>query len=127
MGDQSGSISNGKASTLTATRGYWGELSSGVDMTVGDDQNILFLSKAMWNAVQKDKKLTYDDQVFNLKELSDANTYKIKDQAIDVLYLESANGTTKMWVLNSPTAPIILRLEGNPQGIDIDLQQFEQK
>lgn len=127
MGDQSGSIGNGKASTLTATHGYWGELSGGVDMSVSDDQTILLLSKSMWNALQKDKKMTYDDQVYTLKELSDANSFKIKDQVIDVLYLENEGGTGKIWILNSPKAPLILRFEGNPQGVDIDLQQFEQK
>jgi len=64
---------------------------------------------------------------FILKELSDANAYKIKDKLIDVLYIETANGNSKLWVLNNPSAPLILRYEGNPQGIDIDLQQFEQK
>ena len=127
LNGESGSISNGKASTMTATHGYWGELSSGVDMAVGDDQTILFISKSMWGSLQKDKKMTYDDQVYTLKELSDANAYKLKDKLIDVLYVENAGGTSKMWILNNAAAPIILRFEGNPQGVDVELQQFEQK
>jgi len=64
MGDQgSGFVVNGKNSMQSATRGYWGELQAGQEMSVGDDQTILFLSKSMWNALNTNKKFTYRDGV----------------------------------------------------------------
>ena len=126
MQDGSGGyVINTKASIENATHGFWGELHAGEDQTMPADQNILFLSKSLWNALQKEQKLTYDDQAYTIKDQPGNSVFKIKDRPVNVLYLENATGSSRLWILNNPSAPLIVKLEGNPMGIDINLQQMD--
>jgi len=44
---------------------------------------------------------------------------------IDVIYAESENGSTKYWVLNNDAYPLLLKLSGNPGGIDVVMTGFK--
>ena len=120
-----GNVINTKNSLESAVKAYWGELPSGTDLTIPNDQSILMLSKALWNAIQKDKKFTFDDQQFTVKEQPGNAIFKLKDKPVNVIYAESANGATKAWFLNSASAPIMVKIEGNPVGIDINLDSID--
>jgi len=120
-----GNVINTKNSLETAIKGYWGELQNGSDMTMPNDQSILLLSRSLWNAIQKDKKFTLDDQQYTVKDQPGNAILKLKDKPLDVIYAESANGATKVWILNNPSAPLMLKIEGNPMGIDIFVDSIQ--
>jgi len=44
---------------------------------------------------------------------------------IDVIYAESEDGNTKYWILNNDAYPLLMKLNGNPGGIDIDVTSFK--
>ena len=102
-----------------ATRGWWGEPVAGSDMDIADEQLVLMLSKAQWNAISKDKKTEYDQQNYHVKQPSDQQSLKLNGKTLNVIMLESLNGASRVWVLNNPLFPAILKIEGNPMGIDL--------
>jgi hypothetical protein len=120
-----GNIINTKVSLDNATKGYWGQLQNGGDLTLPSDQTVLVLSKTLWAAIQKDKKFTFDDLQFTVKEQPADAIFKLKDKALNVVYAESSNAAVRVWILNSPTVPILVKIEGNPIGIDIFLESID--
>ena len=120
-----GYVINTKNSLETATKGYWGQLNPGEDMTMPSDQSIIVASKAVWNAIQKDKKFTFDDQQFTVKEQPGDAVFKLSGKPVDVIYAESTNSAVRIWLLNNPKALIMVKVEGNPVGIDITLESIQ--
>ncbi len=120
-----GAVINTKNSLESAVKGYWGDLQNGGEQTMPNDQSILLLSKSLWNAIEKDRKFTLDDQQYIVKDQPGGAIFKLKDKAVDVIYAESANGATKVWFLNNPSAPLMLKIEGNPMGIDISVDSIQ--
>ena len=102
-----------------ANRGWWGEPVSGSDMDLPDDQLVLLLSKDQWNAISKDKKTEYDQQQYTVKQPSEQQILKLNGKALNVIMLESQNGSSRVWVLNNPQFPAVVKIEGNPMGIDL--------
>jgi hypothetical protein len=126
MQDGSGGyVINTKNSLESAVKGYWGELQNGSDLTMPNDQIILMLSKSVWNSIQKDKKFTLDEQQYTVKEQPGNAIFQLKGSPINVIYAETANGATKVWFLNNPSAPLLVKIEGNPMGIDINLASID--
>ena len=117
-----GTVINTKASLDNAVHGYWGELHQGEDQTMPADQSILILSKALWSAIQKDKKFRFDEQDYVVKEQPSNAVFKINDKAVNVLYAETTTGSSRVWFLNNPSLPLLLKIEGNPMGVDVSLQ-----
>ena len=121
----SGNVINTKNSLESAVKSYWGELQNGADLTMPNDQSILMISKSVWNSIQKDKNFTLDDQQYTVKEQPGNAIFKLKDKPVNVIYAESANGATRIWLLNNPSAPFMVKIEGNPMGIDISLNSID--
>jgi hypothetical protein len=121
----SGYVINTKPSLENAIRGYWGNLNNGEDQTMPQDQTIIVASKALWNAIQKDKKFTLDDQQFIVKDQPADAIFKLNSKPVNVVYAETANAGVRVWFLNNQAAPIMLKIEGNPAGVDIFLQSID--
>ena len=114
-----------ESSLNSATRGWWGEPVAGSDMDIADEQLVLLMSKAQWNAITKDKKTEYDQQQYVVKQATDQQVLKLNGKTLNVILLESANGSSRVWVLNNPQFPAILKIEGNPMGIDLWVTSIE--
>lgn len=82
-------------------------------------------SKAQWNTIQKDKKVVYDLVSYVVKSPSEQQRFKLGEKEVNSIFLEAANGSTRIWLLNNPTIPLILRIDGNQAGPDIVLQSVE--
>jgi hypothetical protein len=107
----------------SATRGYWDQPSPGTQQEIPADQTVLLFSKAQWASLQKDKKLNFDGQTFTLKEPTEAQQLKLAGKTVDALLLENQN--CRIWILNNPTFPILLKIEGNTVGVDITVSAIE--
>jgi len=113
-----------KNSLEKATHGFWDQPTAGSDVDLSDDQAVLMLSKAQWQSLQKEKKITLDDQSFVVKTPTDQQLQKLNGKVLDVVLLEAANGY-RIWVLNNASFPMISKIEGNPRDIDLDLQSID--
>jgi hypothetical protein len=108
----------GTKSIESAAMGYWANPSPGSEEKVPDDQQVLIFSKAMWNALQTNKKMEYDQQTFSIKEPTEAQRLKLAGKNVDAILVESASGI-KMWILNDAAMPVLLKIEGNTKGPDL--------
>lgn len=106
-------------------RGYWSQPSPGMLEELPDDQTVLLFSKAQWASLQKDKKLHFDQQDYTLKTPSEQQQVQLSGKPVDALYLENQNGSTKIWVLNNASFPVLLKIEGNTAGPDIAISSME--
>jgi hypothetical protein len=112
-------------SLQSANRGLWNEPMNGMDQELPDEQTVLLFSKSSWDALQKDKKADYDMQSFTVAELKDDQQLKLNGKTVDVLLLQGENGSTRIWLLNNPSFPAILKIEGNTMGPDLELRSIE--
>lgn len=109
----------------SGTRGYWGQPSPGATEDMADDQIVLLFSKAQWQTLQKENQITFDQQTFTIKKPDEQQQLKIDGRLVDAFYLENANGSTRLWILNNAASPVLLKIEGNTQGADIAINSVE--
>jgi hypothetical protein len=108
-----------------ANRGWWGEPIAGSDVDIADEQTVLLLSKAQWKAIMGNKKMEYDQQPYTVKQPTELQQLKLNGRILNVIMLEGQNGTSRVWVLNNPDFPAVVKIEGNPMGIDLWLTAID--
>jgi len=109
----------------SGNRGFWSQPNPGTVEDLADDQVAILFSKAQWDMLQKDKKINFDQQTYTVKTPTDQQQLKISGKTVDAYYLESANGSTHIWILNNATTPLLLKIEGNTLGADLTLNSVE--
>ncbi|SEN33563.1 hypothetical protein [Niastella yeongjuensis] len=109
----------------SGNRGFWNQPSPGTVEDMADDQVVVLISKAQWEMLQKDKKINFDQQVYTVKTPTEQQQLKISGKTVDAYYLESANGSTHIWILNNAATPLLLKIEGNTLGADLTLNSVE--
>ena len=85
-----------------------------------DDETIMLISKSAFSDLVKTQSFTLNNTKFTVKAV-DTAPYKINDKEADVIHALSANGKVDIWILNDPDFPLICKLSGSPQGIDVDM------
>lgn len=109
-----------KKSFETAKRGYWEPPMDGEDFMVPDDQSLLSISRTCFNDLVQKGKMEFDGLIFT--KSSDAVKYDLNGGIkVDALGATSENGYTRIWVLNNPNLPLILKIDGNPFRVDVEL------
>jgi hypothetical protein len=103
----------------SGTRGYWSQPSPGATEDMADDQIVLLFSKAQWQTLQKENKITFDQQTFTVKKPGEQQQLKLDGRLVDAYYLENPNGSTRLWILNNAVSPVLLKIEGNTLGADL--------
>jgi hypothetical protein len=86
---------------------------------------VVLFSRAQWDMLQKEKKINFDQQTFTVKTAAEQQQLKISGKPVDAWYLESANGSTKLWILNNAASPLMLKIEGNTLGADLTINSVE--
>ena len=114
-----------KNSLEKATRGWWDEPSPGNDVDISDEQTVLLFSKAQWDAISNDKKTDYDQQSYTVKQPTEQQHLKLNGKVLNVILLEGQNGSSRLWLLNNPDFPAIVKIEGNTMGIDLWLTAID--
>lgn len=106
-------------------KGFWDQPSPGTQQVLADDQTVLIFSKAQWEQLQKDKKIDFDNQSFSVKTPTEQQQLKIAGKAVDAFFAENAAGSTRIWILNNASFPIMLKIEGNNLGADLTINSVE--
>ncbi len=88
-----------------------------------DNETIAFLSKDTFNALVTNKAFELNGQKFTV--IPDAPAFVLETKELDSFYAETENKKTKIWVLNDPAFPLIVKLEGAKQGIDLVLNSIK--
>lgn len=109
----------------SAVKGFWDQPSPGTEQVLPDDHVVLIFSKAQWDQLQKDKKIDFDNQTFTVKTPTEQQQLKIAGKPVDAFFAENANSSTRIWILNNPAFPVMLKIEGNALGADLTISSVE--
>ena len=109
-----------KNSLDNAGYGYWKQPVVGEELVLPASRSVLMLSRTVYSSLIKNKNALFDDYAIAVKPAPADNVFKLQDKIVDALYLESESGT-KIWVLNNPSTPLILKMEGNPFHVNLEL------
>jgi hypothetical protein len=90
-----------------------------------DNETLAFISKDTFNALVTTKAFELNGQKFTVTD--NAPAYQLDGKDTDTFYAVTANGKTKLWILNNPDFPLICKIEGAPQGIDMTLNSVFSK
>ncbi|RYG07504.1 MAG: hypothetical protein EOO07_27310 [Chitinophagaceae bacterium] len=93
----------------------------GVEQVVPDDKIQLLISKEQWASLTKDKKFKHNNIEYIVAPAAPANEFKVGDKAVDAIYVESADKSGKLWILNNEALPLLLKNVGNVSGPDLTL------
>lgn len=89
-----------------------------------NDETLIVISKATFNAMIKDKAFKLNNQNFTIS--ADTATYKINDKAADIFHAISDNGKGELWVLNNPDFPLIYKAKNVTRGVDFTLMGIKE-
>lgn len=113
-----------KKSLESATHGYWNQPNPDSEEVLDDDMTVIVLSQAQWNSLQQDKKVTYNDAAFTVKQ-GDAIPVRLNGKTVDAIQLDGPGSNVHLWILNNPDFPALLKVEGNPHGVDLEVTNIE--
>jgi len=88
-----------------------------------DNETLGFLSKDTFSSLVTNKAFELNGLKFTVTE--GAPAYMLDGKETDTFYAVSANGKTKLWVLNNPDFPLICKIEGAKEGIDLTLNSLK--
>lgn len=120
-----GSWSMKKKSLESGKRGAWEEPQTGIDTEMAEDQTVLLFSKASWDQMKNNQPVLFDDHSFTVKQPNEQQLIKMNGKQVDAILLENEGGSSRIWILNNPSFPAILKVEGNIHGVDLVIQNIE--
>jgi len=88
-----------------------------------DNETLAFLSKNTFNDLKEKKSFELNGQTFKVED--GAPAYLLDGKEVDTFYAVTEKGKTKLWVLNNADFPLICKIEGTPQGIDLSLNSIQ--
>lgn len=89
-----------------------------------DNETIAFISKDTFSGLIANKAFELNGQKFTIVT-DGAPAFTLADKEVDTFYATTANGKTKIWILNNPDFPLVCKIEGAPQGIDLSLNSVQ--
>jgi hypothetical protein len=125
MGSMSGKFINSKANFEKGVKFNWDQPIADEERKVPDDQTLLVLSRTALKDLKSKKQCAFNEQTLVLKDLPAGQELSLGGLQLDAVYAESADGGTKYWILNNDLYPVLLKLTGNPGGIDIEIKEFK--
>ena len=97
----------------------WDQPVPGEERRLADNQTIAMLSRTFLKDLKQNKKASYDGMDLVLKDVPKGSEILSGGKEVDALYAESADGGTGYWILNNDAYPLLLKLSGNPGGINL--------
>ena len=114
-----------KPSLDKGNRNAWEQPGLGMDTELPDDQVVLLLSRATWTSLQADKKAEIDQQVFSVPAPAAGQEFVLEGKPVDALFIQNQTSGSKMWFLKQPDLPVLLKIQGNTVGYDLELRSIE--
>jgi hypothetical protein len=109
----------------SASTAFWGPPAYGQDVTLDNDQTMLVLTKKHWQQLQANGGVNFDGTSYIRKEITGNNQLLIDGKPTDAIYLESTSGETRIWILNNAQLPLLLKVQGNRFGVDLQIERVK--
>jgi hypothetical protein len=124
MGSMTGKFVNSKTNLEKGKLLNWDQPVPGEERILADEQTIACLSRTFLKELKSEKKASYDGITLLLKEMPKELEILVGRKTVDAILAESESGAVKYWILNNDDFPILLKLEGNPAGIDLFIKDI---
>jgi hypothetical protein len=125
---QNGMVGKFVNSKLNLEKGVslnWDQPVPGEERKLADNQTIAVLSRTFLKELKQNKKSFYDGIELLLKDVPKGSEIVAGGKEIDAVYAESADGGTGYWILNNDAFPLLLKLTGNPGGINLSFKDIK--
>jgi hypothetical protein len=109
-----------KTALDSAVTGFWEAPQDGAMLDFEESQLVLLLSKKCLREIHQTNMTTYDGVLYH--RIDNNKPFVIKEGQLNTICLESSGGSPKIWVLDNPQMPLIVKIEGNPYMVNIELQ-----
>ena len=103
----------------------WDQPVPGEERRLADNQTIAMLSRTFLKELKQNKKSSYDGMELFLKDVPKGSDIVAGGKEIDAVYAASADGATGYWILNNDAFPLLLKLSGNPGGVNLTLKDIK--
>ncbi|CAM1365617.1 conserved hypothetical protein [Tenacibaculum sediminilitoris] len=91
----------------------WQPLNPSEERILPKDQTIFSVSRKFFDEIKSKKTATYDDKVFELKNMPKGEEIKIGKKIIDAIYVVEKEGELAYWILNNRDLPFIINTKGS--------------
>jgi hypothetical protein len=125
---QNGMVGKFVNSKLNLEKGVslnWDQPVPGEERKLADNQTIAVLSRTFLKELKQNKKSFYDGIELLLKDVPKGSEIVAGGKEIDAVYAESTDGGTGYWILNNDAFPLLLKLSGNPGGINLAFKDIK--
>ncbi len=119
LNGMTGKFINSKLNLEKGNSLNWDQPVPGEERKLADNQTIAILSRTFLKELKQNKKSSYDGMELVLKDIPKGTEILVGGKEIDAVYAESADGGTGYWILNDDAFPLLLKLTGNPGGINL--------
>lgn len=103
----------------------WDNPEPGEARILPDNQTIAVVSRPFLKELKQNKKSTYDGMELMLKDMPKGTEIISAGKEIDAVYAENADGSVKYWILNNDQFPLLLKIDGNPIGINLFCKEIK--
>jgi hypothetical protein len=86
---------------------------------LNDNETLLSISKDGYNNLVNNKSFVLNGVTFYAKP--DTSSFKIDDKEANIIYVADEKGKRQLWILNSPSLPLICKSIKAAKGIDFEL------
>ena len=119
-----GKFVNAKANLEKGVSTNWDQPIAGEERTPDETQTIGMVSRPFLKSLKEQQKGKYDGMDFAVKTVPAGKEIMVGGKEMDVIYAESADGGSKMWILNNDLYPVLLKIEGTVPGIDMIIKDI---
>jgi hypothetical protein len=120
-----GKFINSTANLEKGTSLNWDEVSPGEERKLPDEQTLGMVSSTFLKKLKSEKKASYDNLILEWKDVPAGNPPTAGGKPLKVVYAESDGGTTRYWILDNEDFPLLVRIEGNMNGINLTLKDIQ--
>ena len=125
LNGMAGKFINSKLNLEKGNSLNWDQPVPGEERKLADNQTIAMVSRTFLKELKQNKKSSYDGVEFILKDIPKGNEIVSAGKELDAVYIESVDGNMRVWVLNNDDFPILLKLDGNPGGINLSCKEIK--
>lgn len=115
----------GKPSLDSAVMGYWSQPIPDEEVIIPATQNLLFISHLLYDSIKTNKKAVFDNYTITLQSSSATSAFPVAGKTVPALVMEGSTGA-KLWVLDNRQTPLILKMENNPLGVNVELTGIDE-
>jgi hypothetical protein len=104
----------------------WAQPAAGAVVKLPGHQTFCMISRSAYKSLKSNGFFIYNQTRYDTKTDDTTAPVVTGSQSMDVVHVVAENDPTEMWILNNDEFPLICRIQHNPLGIDIDLDNIKQ-